>query len=473
MKIKKFLIKYKYFISIIFLILAFSSFMMLFSIQEGDYFWHIKAGKYMSENSILKKDVFSWYLYGKYWFSHEWLFEILLYNLSLFFKEHILIYCFTNTFLLLIILFITNKKGYLKNIPFTMIWLLFFIFIFSVGVISARPHMISYLFLALSIYLLYDLWYHEESKKIYFLPIITLVWANIHGGSSNLSYIFTLVFIICGLFKFKFDKIIANRITRKQIFKYLIVFILCIFCIMLNPHGIKMLFYPYENMADSLMLNTISEWQPSNLNILSHYRYFIFLILILFVIIFSKKKIIFIDFVLFGISLFLGLKSIRFWTYTYIISSYFIFNYIPDRKYDKYSCVLINLLAILLLGMSFINYNTMKSNTNKKLVHDDIISVIKKEKPSRLFNNYNYGGYLIYKDIDVFIDGRADLYSRYNYKDYYIISDLKGDYEKTIDKYDFDYFLVSSDYPIYYYLKDNSEYKLLINREDLYFFKKI
>lgn len=473
MKIKKFFIEHKYFMSIIFLILTFSFFMLLFSIQEGDYFWHFKAGKYMSENSILKKDIFSWYVYGKYWFSHEWLFEIFLYNLSVFFKEHLLIYCFTNTFLLLLILFVTNKKSYLKNIPFTMIWFLFFIFIFSGGVISARPHMISYLFLSLTIYLLYDLWNHEESKKIYFLPIITLIWANVHGGSSNLSYIFTLIFIICGLFKFKFDKIVSYRITRKQFLKYLIVFILCIFFITINPHGVKMLLYPYQNMADRIMLSTISEWQPSNLNSLSHYRYFIFLILILLVMIFSKKKIIFIDFLLFGISLFLGLKSIRFWTYTYIISSYFIFNYISDRKYDKYSCILINILSILLLIMFFVNYNTVKSNTNRKLVHDDIISVIKEEKPNRLFNSYNYGGYLIYKDVDVFIDGRADLYSKYNYKDYYIISDLRGDYEKTIDKYNFDYFLVSSDYSIYYYLKDNDEYKLLISRDDLCLFKKI
>ena len=55
---------------------------------------------------------------------------------------------------------------------------------------------------------------------------------------------------------------------------------------------------------------------------------------------------------------------------------------------------------------------------------------------------YDYGGILIYNDIEVFIDGRADLYSKYNYKDYLDISCLRGDYPKLIEKYDFDYFLV-------------------------------
>ena len=51
-------------------------------------------------------------------------------------------------------------------------------------------------------------------------------------------------------------------------------------------------------------------------------------------------------------------------------------------------------------------------------LNKDIVDIIKKENPERLFNMYDDGGDLIYNDIKVFIDGRADLYSKYNYKDY-------------------------------------------------------
>ena len=47
-----------------------------------------------------------------------------------------------------------------------------------------------------------------------------------------------------------------------------------------------------------------------------------------------------------------------------------------------------------------------------KTLSNSAISVLKKEEPKRLFNYYDYGAYLIYKDIPVFIDGRADLYSK-------------------------------------------------------------
>ena len=82
---------------------------------------------------------------------------------------------------------------------------------------------------------------------------------------------------------------------------------------------------------------------------------------------------------------------------------------------------------------------------------------------------YNYGGILIYNDISVFVDGRADLYSKYNYKDYLNISKLNGDYPKLIEKYDFDYFLVSTNCPINTYLKYSDKYELVYENKDKIF----
>ena len=102
----------------------------------------------------------------------------------------------------------------------------------------------------------------------------------------------------------------------------------------------------------------------------------------------------------------------------------------------------------------------------------EYIQIIKKEKPKRLYNMYNYGGDLVYHEIPVFIDGRADLYGKHNYKDYLQISKLEGDYVKLIEKYDFDYFLVDSKYPINTYLKYNSDYDKIYQHEKVYLYKK-
>lgn len=472
MKIKEWFKKHKYVLGISFLLVCFSLFMTMLFHKESDYLWHVKAGEYMVKNKgVLTKDVFSWFMSGKYWMSHEWGFDVLIYLLkSLFGKSHLFIYPFLCITGLLLILFFSNKKNYLKNIIFSLFWIIGFL-IFCVYM-QARPHLLSFSFVALTIWFLYDLFNNEKSKKIYFLPLVTLFWTNFHGGSSNLSYILCLIFVVVGLFKFNFTKVAATRLGKKQILKYLSVALICALVICINPHGVKMLSYPYLNIADSVMVNFISEWQPTVLSNSSHYPYFILVIFIVGVMLLSKEKIKFIDLALLGISIVLGLKSIRFWGYTYIFMSYVVFNYINERKIDRGTTRILFLLGSLFLVIFMTNYEILDKEYSKKVISDEMISTIKKESPKRLYNMYDYGGELIYNDIEVFIDGRADLYSKYNLSDYSDISMLKGDYIKMIEKYDFDYFLVNRKYPINTYLGYSDDYEVLLDNKDTILYKK-
>lgn len=470
MKIKKFIKDNSILLAFVFAIVCFSLFMCLFSAKEFDYFWHIKAGEYMVKNGvILTKDVFSWFMMGKAWMSHEWLFEILLYYLKLAFPTlHVFIYVLIFGLSLNLTLFFSNKKGFLKNIPFSLLWIIFPIIFFAFFV--ARPHMISNIFLAITIWVLRDLFYNKDSKKIYILPLVSILWVNFHGGSSSLIYIFILVFLICGIFKFEFNKIEADRICSKQIFKYILVFILCIGCLCINPHGLKMLYYPYANMADGFMQELIAEWHPTDLNNIFDYSYIVLLLVIFFSFLFSKKKIKFLDLVLFGIGTYMGLKSIRFWPYVYIISTFFIFDYVKERKYDKGSLEVLCVLGLLFLAFFTLNFDFMFRDV--EIVDDEIISILKKENPERIYNYYDFGGYLIYEDINVFVDGRADLYTNYNLKDYYDICNLSNNYVKLLDKYDFDYFLVPIESSIATYLKYDKNYEKVISKNDVILYKE-
>ena len=67
---------------------------------------------------------------------------------------------------------------------------------------------------------------------------------------------------------------------------------------------------------------------------------------------------------------------------------------------------------------------------------DYILDIIKEKldkKNIKLFNEYNYGSYLLYRGIPVFIDSRADLYTKqfsgFDYDifdDYFYITNKKG-----------------------------------------------
>lgn len=242
--------------------------------------------------------------------------------------------------------------------------------------------------------------------------------------------------------------------------------------ILINIHGFKMFLYPYQNMLDSTMIKNITEWRATSLNEWYHYTFIFFLLFMLFSMLFSKKKIQLLDLVLFLIVTYLGLKSIRFWLFAPIIMSFIIFNYVKERKIEKGTSLSFVILCIFFIIVFIFNFNRFNKIEYRYLLNDKVISILKREKTKRLFNMYDYGGELIFNDIKVFIDGRADLYSKYNYKDYINISTSKGDYVKLFNKYDFDYCLVNKNYSINTYLKYNNEYEVIYNNKNILLYKK-
>ncbi len=472
---KTFFKKNKNTIIICLFLLSLICFVLLKTTIDPDYYWHIQAGRYMLDNKIiLTKDIFSWVpqIFNTYWMSHEWLFELLLGVLEKIFSSwHVIVYIFISISLLLLTLFMVNKKKYLENIPFTLFWFTLSIF-FLMTCVTPRPQLLDFIFLAISLYLLYSLINDESSKKIYFLPLISIAWSNLHGGSSNMPYLLTLIFIIVGMFNFKFSKVESKKLSKKQFQKYIIIFILCVGAVSLNPHGLKMLFYPYENMNNKIMLQTITEWRPTNLNEMYHWLFFIFFGINILVLLFSKKKIKFIDLGILAFTLFLGLKSIRFWMFFYVASTLIIPNYIDAYKVKEKDVNYILIIVVLIISLSLTGYSKTLNNLKQKPVSDEIIDYLKKNEPKRLYNYYDYGGYLIYNNILVFVDGRADLYSKYNYKEANDLSNLRGNFQKIIEKYKFDYFLLKKKSGLSYYLKERQDYDVVISDAKNIVYKK-
>lgn len=60
----------------------------------------------------------------------------------------------------------------------------------------------------------------------------------------------------------------------------------------------------------------------------------------------------------------------------------------------------------------------------------------------RGFNSYNWGGYLIWRGIPVFVDGRADVYGDDFLHYYRRTFDLTSRWQEPLDDFDIDYVLV-------------------------------
>ncbi|MDO5002961.1 MAG: hypothetical protein Q4E39_01860 [bacterium] len=328
-------------------IIIFIIFTVIFSIGSflfsygNDYYWHVKIGEYIFKSKTIPYiDIFSWYgsVNKLRWISHEWLSEVIIFLFSNIFGQNgAFIYVFIMILILGFLIFIINKGFFYKNSFYAVVWAIFGLLIISAKALP-RPHLFSYLLFTITLILAYDLYKNKDSNKIYLSLLISILWSNLHGGSNNLSYIIYGIFLFCSIFPNKNYKKITNKnISPIQRKKYIIAIILSLIGICINPHGLIMLLYPYQNMTYTDMIRCISEWHPISIFKIDGIFYLIFIGYITLKLIKTKKKISLVDLILFVSFTIISRKSRKFVPYLYISSSFYIFNYFnKERKKYKY-----------------------------------------------------------------------------------------------------------------------------------------
>lgn len=453
--------------------ILFFLFLLLFSFniihfQYGyDFYWHVKIGEYISSHrQIPLTDLFSWYgkSHGLSWVSHEYLFEVLIYQLGKVFSRFgYFLYALLALLGIATILWKQNKKSFEKHPFYTILWALVGMLSFG-NQIFPRPHLLSYLFFATTIFLSYDVIRKEETKRIFLAPLITLLWANMHGGSSNLSYLVYGSFFLFSFWKGKTKK----QLSIKQKEKLLFALLSSLIVIPINPHGWKMLLYPYQNMTYGNMIHCIEEWQPLNFQNIDSLFYIGLLLLVGITLRKKKDEFEIRDYFLVLIFSILGIKSIRFMPYFYIVASAIL----PATW--KKETIKINLIPIFLsLGTILLFFFAFLYQEPKwNLVSDEIIDYLKENKEKiRLYNSYNLGGYLIYRDIPVFVDGRADMYVDTILCDVCAIEQGK-DFSK-LDSYAIDTILIEKKSRLETYLKKRKDYQRILEDENTVLYQKI
>lgn len=478
-------------ILILLTVLAFLLYNFCEGINGNDFWWHIKVGEWIvEERKIPTHDIFSWYgiAHNFEWIAHEWLSEVVFYLIyNKYGEAGIFLFSFGGAVLLIMLIWKQTIKYAEKNFLISSI-----IYILLSVVVSlffyGRPHIFSFFFLFHTLKSLYDYYDNPKSKKIFFLPIIAMLWSNFHGGSSNLVYILCIVFLAVGMFSFQVGCLCNEKKDAMWLLKLGMVTILTIGGILVNPAGIKLLCYPYENMTDTLMISIISEWQaPDAKNIGQLFLYFfpIFLLIIGFVL--ENKKIRLIDAIIMAIFIFLFFRSVRFIVLWYIAASFCAFSYMPEckvkeitTKYEKIICGIVFGVIFAVSGWSVgTMVHTMRhGEIISKVLSDEMVSIVRKNNPSRLFNDYNLGESLIFEEIPVFIDARADMYSANEVLaegcSLLLLQQLDEsageqciDVQSIIEKYQFDALLILKSRPLYMYLLGCSDQYELVASDDM------
>ncbi len=281
------------------------------------------------------------------------------------------------------------------------------------------------------------------------------------------------------------------KFRKNQNVKWLIlIMIICAFTGLLTPLGDTPYTYLYKTMEGNTTQN-INEHLP--MTIINEKEALSSIVVILAILTFTKTKIKLSDlFMISGLCL-LMLASRRQITMFCIIGVLIVnkmicevFELYTKNKLEKLTKMIMGKVGyiVIILVMLGLSYHFYKPKQNDEYIDESTYPVEACDYilenidlgESRFYNEYNYGSYMIYRGIPVFIDSRADLYApEFSGKkddifmDFINTSNIGEFYEETFEKYDITHIITYKNSKINMIIKETSDpnYKELY--EDNYF----
>ncbi len=297
----------------------------------------------------------------------------------------------------------------------------------------------------------------------------------------------------------KKEKINANPYKIKirgnnNVKALIIIMIICLFTGFLTPLGTTPYTYLIKTMQGSTTHN-ISEHLP--LTLVNNLEFMCTLVLFIAILTFTDTKIRLSDlFMLGGLVLltFYTRRQFSMFTLICVIILNRLINALLD-KYDPEGCkkaikkmttitgMIVTICLVLTISViqykpkmndHFIDENSYPVGAATYILENLDIKNIK------LYNEYNYGSYLIFRGIPVFIDSRADLYApEFNpgvevFNDYINLSNVDIDnVEEKLDKYGITHMLMYKKSKLRKFVEQNTEkYNLLYEDDNFCLFER-
>lgn len=250
-------------------------------------------------------------------------------------------------------------------------------------------------------------------------------------------------------------KIIIKR--NKNVKFLIIIMIICVLTGLLTPTGDTPFTYLYKTMQGNTTEN-ISEHLPMTLA--KNTNAMCILVVLLAILIFTKTKIKLSDLFMITGLCYLMLATRRQISMFVLIGTVIFTRLIIDliNKYTKkgleqleetFRNIAVVISLVFLIGIW--SYSNIKPKLNEKFVDDKTYPVAACDyilenidlSKAKFYNEYNYGSYMIFRGIPVFIDSRADLYApefsgnkdEDIFSDFINTSSVSKFYEETFEKY--------------------------------------
>ncbi len=439
---------------------------------DDDVFWHLATGRYILNTfHVPSTDIFGFLSQGQTWMPFEWGWDVITFLVFKAFGYAGLSVLRTVVFMAVFWILYLILRKFKVNVLFAVVSM----FVLSFAVIdrlTPRPHIMSYLFFALLLMIICRYRYFDRGnhKVLYYIPLIFLLWANMHMGIIAGGFLVFLYFISEAVNTFYPKSVINSEIkplSRKELARLFVVLAVSALVMLVNPNFFQTYVYAYEH-TKMKMLETVNEWMSpfsargdGFVNLLYKILLFTGLLTLYYS---ARKKDVFPAILYVGFALY-SVRAMRFTVDYVMIVSPFVFislNYLFESLKNEnlkiavskkpflksaFGLFLIFLITAIPGNKLYIEYLKYYRVTgigiNSDFIPTQMFDFMKQnnipEIGGRIFNHFGTGGFFIwnFEGKQNFIDSRNlndDLFGKYQQ----ILSKRPG-FEKKLDEYNLDY----------------------------------
>jgi hypothetical protein len=403
-------------------------------LADPDTYWHLATGKWMlAERAFPRHDIFSHTAFGKPWVNMEWLAQTVLFVIyNLFGWRGLVLLSGLTTAITFVLLYALLARELRATVALGASAISF---LFASSHFLARPHLLTFPIIVVWTTFLARASEQSRRPSLWLLPLMVL-WANLHGG-------FTLGLLLAA--GFGLEAIIAAPIPQRR--RTLIAWVAFWFGAMLagciTPYGYEYLLQTHHVLELGDLLRQIGELRPMNPSS-DFTQEVILLCLLALALLFGAKIGIIRVFMIVGL-LHLGLQYVRGLAIFALVLPLMLahplqqqFAFLrpsadPFPLFDKFRPFALTLaltatvVAAGLLGTAYVTLRSTDVPADAFAPAAAVDYVIKANVGGPVLNDYDFGGYLIFRGIPTFIDGRTLPFGKQFALDYFDAMTLGAD----------------------------------------------
>ncbi|MBR1908480.1 hypothetical protein IJ818_06055 [bacterium] len=238
---------------------------------DYDLWARLIVGKYVFQTGHILTHDFLSYTPTHEWIDHEWGASVIIYAFQHWFGPAGIVWLQT---ILTFLIFYFAFKVIELNIPnhiskYNIVFYFFAIYVIQdVFFYPVRCHMFTFMFFAMFLYILEYVRIKQNYKVLAILPLLMILWNNIHGG------------MVAGL-GLMLIYAIGEALNKKTFKYYIYAFLATIPLLLINPYGFKYL--QFLLMANTMARKDIVEWwgifSPYHMYSYFAFKYFMLFIL--------------------------------------------------------------------------------------------------------------------------------------------------------------------------------------------------